>query len=430
MRSIKEFLSLDFGLFTRSNKIWLWLFIGVYAVFAVNILPVDIMLAMIVLIFLIAPVKECFFMFVFYTLWENVSVFSNGISLNFIFHIVLFAKIIMLSNGIRNGLRHKLANVVLLWMAYTFLYSIFSYISSGSLSGVNIFMKAVFVLYALSYMKEDSVNTRFWKTVFQIVAYSTLLAVVYGERYDTSLERWIVGLEGNIVFQLYGTLGTTRLGMFTVISLIYPLYYAKEKLLKIVLSALFVVLTFMTVSLSAFVLLCGLFVIYLLSKNYKWYKLVSVGCILVVVTFFVLPKLSDIDFIQPVVLRIESVKEALLSGDMNKATTGREDLNRFYIRNFERLPISEQMLGSGYVNALAQSESDTMLNSHNSYLDMSFYWGIFGAILFVFVCLKKVLYFKNSVDYYPILTLKILFLIIGFTVSMFSATFWTFFVFI
>lgn len=430
MNRINEILSLDSSLFSRSGRILLWLFIGAYAVFAANILPVDMVLALIVLLFLFAPVKECFFMFVFYTLWENVSVFGNGLTLNLIFHIILFVKIILFNEGLRNGLRHRLANTALLWTAFTCLYAMISYLSSGSLSGTHLFMKAVFALYALSYMNDTSVNSSFWKTLFQLVAISTLLTVVYGQRYDTSLERWIVGLEGNTALQLYGTLGTTRLGMFTVISIIYPLYYVKDKILKTVLTAIFVVLTFLTVSLTAFSLLCGLFVIYLLSRNYKWYKLIFAGVILGAVTLIAAPKLAEIDFIRPVALRIEMTEKSLKSGDIDKATTHRSGLAEYYVRDFKRAPVIKQLFGGGHISALANSRSQTMLNSHNSYLDMAFYCGILGVIIFFVVSLKKMFHFKTSTEYYPILTLKILFLIAGFTVSMFSATFWTFFLFV
>lgn len=423
----EEFYRLDTELFDKKNSRFIYLFILSFAIFSFNLVPVNAILTIILFLFVIAPLRACFFMFVFYTLWEYVAVFSNGITLNLLFHLILFAKILFFNNGLKIGIRHQLAPICIFWLFYTFVYALFCKLVNNSFTGFNIFFKSLFFIYALSYMNNNDNCNSFWKTVFQMIAISTILTVIYGYFYDTALERWITGLDDNYGSQLYGTLGTTRTGIFTVASIIYSLYYIKNKYLKVSILVVFTVLTFMTISITALGLMLAVFFIYFIYKRYfNGWKLISSITIVIFVSLFVFPYVSHIESIKPMFLRLQNISEHIKYGDIDKAVSGRDNLAIFYINEFEKGSNIEQLLGKFSTSALNSIETATM-NSHNSYIDMLFYFGIIGVILTLFISVRKIYFFRDFDCYYPVLSLKFVFLLVATSVSIFSSAYWIYF---
>lgn len=423
----EEFYRLDTELFDKKNSRFIYLFILSFAIFSFNLVPVNAILAIILFLFVIAPLRACFFMFVFYTLWEYVTVFSNGITLNLLFQIVLFVKILLFKEGLKLGLKHKLAPISLFWLYYTFIYGIFCALTENGFTGFNIFFKSLFFIYALSYMTDNEGCNMFWKTILMLIAISTLFSVVYGHFYDTAVQRWVTGLEGGYGTQLYGTLGTTRTGLFTVASIIYLLYYIKNIYLKIGFSFIYIIFTFMTISITAFLLLLGIFFIYFYSRGFlKGKRIITfiVAASFIAILFF--PHISQMDVMRPLFLRVEKIEEQIKLGDINNATSGREDLASYYVQELEQGSNLELFFGRFHTSALsAVNNSDA--NSHNSYIDMLFYFGFIGIVLLVFVSVKKIIFVKRLDCFYPVLSLKIIFLLVATSVSIFSSTYWLFF---
>lgn len=429
-QGLKELIHFQDSIFAEKERLSLLAFISAYAIFSFNVVPVNLILLVILLIFLFSSANTCLFMFTFYTLWEYVSVIGNGITLNLILHIILFAKICLSTKRISICKQHNLFIISVLWALFTLSYAIIGLVSTKGFEGFHFFIKSMVVVYALSYMMNEDDTYDFWKTIFQLIAISTIFSAIYGFFYNTSLERWIVGLEGHYGSQLYGTLGTTRLGMFTVVSLVYPLYFVQDKLLKYALIITFIILTLKTISITALGLLACLFMIYLYSKRYLWAKGFFSITILVLVLILSWPRLSHISVVRPIALRIEYSMNKIKKGNIDKATTGRSELKDFYTSKFDDLPLVNQYFGTGSSSALKYVKNASYLNSHNSYIDMMFYWGRCGIFFLLFVTIRKVMHFRNSFCFYPIFTLKICFLIVTGSVSVFSSTFWSFFIYL
>ena len=80
---------------SKNESTMLYIFIMLFVVFSFNIVPKDIMLLLIISIFSLSSMKNSLFMFLFFSVWENVAVFSFGITLNLVFQVIFFIKIIM-----------------------------------------------------------------------------------------------------------------------------------------------------------------------------------------------------------------------------------------------------------------------------------------------------------------------------------------------
>lgn len=83
------------------------------------------------------------------------------------------------------------------------------------------------------------------------------------------------------------------------------------------------------------------------------------------------------------------------------------------------------MFGEGKTAALGTISSVDM-NSHNTYLDMLFYYGIIGVIFILYCSVRKLSYYRLYNCFYPILTLKLLFIVGGASVSVFSISYYVF----
>lgn len=427
MREALKEMTSGIDVFLENDGRWLmWLFIFLYALFSFNVLPKDVPLAAILVVFAVAPVKCAFLMFAFYTLWEYVSVFSFGFSLNLLLQVILTLKILLNWSVIwRSIYASPLFMVTIAFFSFLFLYGVFAIMLTGSFTGISMAMKVFFGLYSISFFKTKEDRVVFWKAVSLVILLSTLLSVLYGVMNDTSIERWL-NEDEEYTEQLYGTLGTTRLGMFLVISLAYPAYYIQNKLLKIPLLAFLTVLCFKTVSITALFLLFFFFAMYLLYATKSVLK--SVACFLfaIVVVVVLFDELAKVDFVKPIASRIAYSVQMASYGDIDAATSNREGLSELAISKFQGYSFGEKLFGS----MQTATKVGLGMHTHNSYLDMLLYDGLVGLLFFFLFSFCRVFHYRSPLVLYPVLVIKGVLLLAATSVSIMSASFWLFFVFI
>ena len=90
--------------------------------------------------------------------------------------------------------------------------------------------------------------------------------------------------------------------------------------------------------------------------------------------------------------------------------------------DYKGLPLINKLIGSFYINRT--SFTTTGQYSHNSFIDVLLYSGIFGIILFVTAIFKNVSCYRKRQEFLSVLLLKIIFIITGLSVSMLSSTYW------
>ena len=410
----------------KETKLFL-LYVCLYALYSLNIIPGDIVLGLITVVFTSASMKGSLMMYLFFTLWENVTVFSFGVTLSLILQLIMFGKIVLYYLKSNKTVFYNFFDLTV--CALGFLYGIMDYlIGTGGLSGVSIAIDIFIIIYAHSVYRDESQSSKFWEAVFFTIMVSTIIAVIYGFFNDTSSDRWISGL--GFVKQLYGTIGTARIGMFLCASLIYPVFYLNKPLIKGVLCILLCIGVFMTFSLTSMICLIVFWSIVLLFKDRNNFRknLKKLGLVVILIMTVVLlwGSIREISIIKPIVIRIDVVIEGLKSGDMSAATSSRSYLADIYLNDFENYSLFGKLFGSFYSNRFRAIMGISGLDNyaHNSFIDILLYTGILGIISLFAWIVMKVRFLKGREEFLPVVLLKLIFLLTGFSVSMLTNCYW------
>ena len=125
--------------------------------------------------------------------------------------------------------------------------------------------------------------------------------------------------------------------------------------------------------------------------------------------------------------RITFSAEAYESGDISKATTGREEIQENYMKKLDDSSPFTIFFGNAE-SAMSSIGSD--INSHNTYIDILFFFGILGIILLVLYQGKKILLVRGQSYFYPLLSLKAILLLGAASVSVMSASYFMVLIFI
>lgn len=410
------------------------IYIMMFLFFSLSIIPKDIILSLIVVIFAISTLKSSLLMFLFFSLWENVTVFSFGITLNLILQVVFCIKILANSFNGAKTLKYRYLDIIIL--ISVLFYGVMNFlVGTRNLSGIGIGINVLIVIYATKLYNDKYQYSEFWKALFFVLLVSTLLSIIYGIINDTGLSRWISGM--GYMPQLYGTLGTARIGMFIVASLIYPVFYIKKKVIRVGLSILLTILAFMTLSITTIICLLNFWAIVLIFKRKATFenvlKLFLVMILVLLILFIFGSQIKEVSFIKPIVIRVSSMIESFQMGDMKSATSSRSNLLDAYMDDFRELPIFNKIFGTFYINRFSiiiGYNNEIQNYAHNSFVDILLYTGFFGVISIMLLLFKNLKFHKKRYEFLPILLLKATFILTGLSVSMLSSTYWFIWLFI
>jgi hypothetical protein len=125
---------------------------------------------------------------------------------------------------------------------------------------------------------------------------------------------------------------------------------------------------------------------------------------------------------------VNVVINRLLTGETDRALSGRVDIYSNYIQVFNSLTAFEKIFGLGCFSpyeALGFSRY-----SHNSFIDLLFLGGYFLLFCFIFLVIYLILKERKTKYFKVILLMKIILIINGLNVSMLTAGFWYFWLFI
>lgn len=430
LRKIKKgfFPRAYYQLITSKEISLMVVYMLLYLVLCFNIIPQDIIFSFIAIVVIMAPLKSALLMFLFFTLWENVTVFSFGITLNFFLQIIVFTKILINHIYFNNVLFYRFSDFLLLLGA--FFYGIMDYlIGTKGISGIGVGINLFIALYSFSIYRNEKRSVVFWEAVFFTLMCSTIIATIYGLINNTSHDRWIRGM--GYVKQLYGTVGTARMGMFFCSSLIYPVFYTKSKVIKIILSIMFSLGALMTLSITSLICLIFFWNVIILfkggnsfRKNIKILFFISISLFIICLSW---GRIREFRYIKPLAIRTASMVKALHAGDMRVATSTRSFLLKAYINDFKTYPLKNKVWGSFFINrfSIIKNNNVGVKNyAHNTFVDILLYSGILGIIFFNIIIFKRISFYKKRREFLPLLLLKGIFILTGLSVSMLTSSYW------
>ena len=180
--------------------------------------------------------------------WMYVGKFSFGLTVSLVNTVLLVLKIVIGRRKI------KITNLELILLVYLLMMGSAALVVNQTFTGISMVLYFFIAVYIHSrYASNNEYCDEFWGKCLFIIMISTAICVIYGFRAETGYVRWIKGM--GYVSQLYGTLGTSRFGLYLTLSLLYPLYYVRNKKTKIILCILLTIAILGTVSMTALLLL-------------------------------------------------------------------------------------------------------------------------------------------------------------------------------
>ena len=419
---------LRFNMLSEGEHKWLYAYMLLFIPYAFTSGFVDPLLALGLVIFVAAPLSPSFLIFVFYMLWEFVTTFSFGVTVVLLMQLIMVGKLVVnraLFKQFAGITYRKVRSLFLFLFGYMLVVGMISFILGNGLTGLGFFFKVTIVSYVLTYYVSDSSFDKLLKNVLQVLMISSILATIYGMTHELVVERWVSEM-GGYINQIKGTLGTTRMAFFYLTSIIFFLYYVTHPIVKYLGLICFTALTLMNVSLTAMALLLVIFFIYFFSIG-QIYKAVLYTMVSVAIAIVTFPLWSRMDLVQPIIFRTMSSFKAIMNGDVNTATSNREDLGDFYIKSWENSNPLIQMFGNANT---ATSVTSNDAYSHNTYLDILFFFGVVGIILLMIYQARRLWLSRHSIYFYPYLTIKVLFILGSASVSVMSATYYVFMIFL
>lgn len=386
----------------------------VFLLFSLKLLPVNIAMSIAVTLFAISPLELLSSLYFFSLPWAYIGKFSFGLTISLLQSSIFLIRLIVEKQSMMLS-RFELA--VLFELLITASLALIKY---SSLTGVSLVFYYLIACYLWhTYLLDNNKSSLFLQRSLFSVLISVAIAVIYGLIYRTGNNRWISGIGYSV--QLYGTMGTSRLGYYLCISMLYPLYFVKNKLPKILICCFLTVGILATVSMTAFIMMIFLYVVYFLSQNGpSLRKIAIIGAValgLLVVWIFA-NSISKISFIQPIYTRIQLTITSLENGDLNSATTGRESLLESGIRRFQDSSMMEKIWGGQSL------KDDGAMNTHNSYIDMLNYTGILGAFFVSLLQVYRLLQYRKLAQKNILFLIKALTLLCACSTSVFFAQYW------
>ncbi len=394
----------------------------------------NLFIAIIVVAFvLMLPLNSALLLYLFLFPWEFSLTLPVVGTLNTLVAIVLSFKMLVNYAFRRIGVGLNKLNIPLL--SILSVYSIVDLMVHKSIAGFGVLLDAIILIYIHKIKREN--RDQFWAIVFRSYVISVILACIYGVIHNSFNPRWISGI--GFVPQFYGTVGTSRMALLINIAILFTLVIPSYSKTKKALILLFLYpMLFMTISMAGLgsnliVVLYYLFIIYprIGERNLKRrsaFRSLQTSVILMLIVFLLYVFGDSIPFVSPVVARATRVINWLSSGDIDRATSGRAIILDSYLDVFRHLPLVNRLFGLGCFSSF--SVLGFVDYSHNSFIDLLFLGGFFLLTWFILL-LAYIIHRERDSEYFDVvLLMKAILIINGFNVSMLTAGFWYFWVFI
>ena len=190
-------------------------FVILFFVFALRIVPDDIILLFAIGLFCVAPINQTIMMYIFSFVWCLEAVFSFGITFSLIISVLFVLKCTFFNPKM-------FLNAYEIFFLLLFLViGMFNVLLYGTLTGVSIcvyFYASCIIFHKLISGTREEGET-FLKAILLMILIGFIEGTIYGYCEGTSILRWIPGF--GYVKQLYGTLGTSRFTLYGCVALLY-----------------------------------------------------------------------------------------------------------------------------------------------------------------------------------------------------------------
>lgn len=362
--------------------------------------------------------------------WERM------LSIPFIGSAMTVLQLLILIKGFSNKTSFFRVNVIQTFFILYFLaIGLYSFVVTKLISGLSICME---VLLILCMSRKLLGNKELLYQGLKYTSVSFLVSLGYSLAHGNFGRRWVDGL--GYVPLFLGVLESNETAFYCTLVILFLCvldYPLKKKLLYMVITYLALL---GTVSMTG-IAIASLAVVYavffgLLSYGKNGERL-SVNrkqkMIIILATVVYIGIVVNLDIGRAVYKRAVNTLANISMGNIDKATSGREELLTAYMGVFNSLPLTTRLFGTGYMGRQYMiSLGMNIQYPHNSFVELAFYAGYFG-ILLIAVCVINHLYnvFKSDRESGKLLFgIKLITIIEGFSVTMAGYGYWTIWLYI
>ena len=364
--------------------------------------------------------------YIFILFWESYTAlpFASGVS---IIGALLALRCFM-------SLLHsrKIRAIDFVLIVLLFLYGGMCFLVTRRLSGLEFATNSIIAAYIHKRLANDEAARKaFWRRVFRFILISGSIAILVGYfRYFTGNVKTVyLGGATERGRRFAGTLGTDRVCMMCCATAIYPLFYMKNRKLRLVFIGMCLLAIIMTVGITAILCLALFSLVYFFGmmkrssvKRSTKRRLVLLVIIVILFAFFAWQFSDGIGILSSMVVRVKRVVNKLEEGNYVGATSHRTMLYGQYLGVFKDFSLPKKLFGSASLSYYTEMGFDN--HSHNSYIDMLLYFGILPMLFILLSVIRNIKSYKGSGIGLPILLLKVAYCFTGLSVSMLTASYW------
>lgn len=357
----------------------------------------------------------------FYTIllpWERILGIPGIGSLTLLIQIQIIVRLVIIrKEKIQKGIRFVI-------IFYFCLYAIISFSANLNLSGFGLVFELV-LMEILFKQKSTEKKGEIWNSIGRFYTFSAIVSCFFGVFHGLFAERWIDGL--GRVKAFLGIQGANQTGFCLNIAILFLLTTSipfKKKVFGLFICGAFIALT---ISFTSIVCLLLIFLSCILTdsldgiKPQRSTKVFFVFVIVISIVIFISsPAGISIRY------RITDILSNAEAGNYARATSGRTDLGELYLDSFNQLPVVNRMIGTfEFSRSFMMQSGNQYAYSHNTYIDILFYSGIIGVFIQLFASLLSLSTIqKGDILRKKLFILKILVIIEGFSLSIYSESFW------
>lgn len=372
----------------------------------------------IAIIFITIPIEMALPFYAILLPWERILSLPGAGTLTLLIQLLLLAKYINSNKGRFTG------SPRLVYVGYFAIYAVISFALNGAYSGFGLLFEFL-LLELLFRSKSTEAKTKIWNEIGKYYTLSLIVSCFFGVVHGLFAERWVDGL-GRVPAFL-GIQGANQTGFCINIAILLILTTKIPRRRKIV--GLIICGGFLAATISFTSIACALLVVMgcLLTDSIdglnpkKTTKILFAMFVMAVAVIYVISPAGIL-----VRYRVASVFNNISSGNIQRATSGRNVLSEMYLIRFEQLPLINKLIGVfNFARSYVMSGGEYYQYSHNTFLDMLFYSGIIGIVIQIiasFATFRPIE--KTDLLRKKILVLKILVIIEGFSLSIYSESFW------
>lgn len=357
--------------------------------------------------------------------WERMLAIPGFSSLISILQILFIIKIISFKYSI------KVKKIEVIIFLYFSIIGVISFINYSSLSALMIPIEMAIIFFMSDKIFSDEVV---FYSVINITVVSLLTSLLYALVHLNFAKRWVDGIGYVPLFR--GVLESNETAFYCGLAL-FLVCIAKNSLRKkLIIMFLLAAGLFATVSLTgialAIIALSFAFVFNLINikKNEDIFFLSRKQKLLFALLVFIIAMIIlNTDMGRAIVIRIQNAISQFMSGNIDKATSGRENLLNTYLHVYNELPLYQKIFGTGLMGReYLLSLGYAIQYPHNSFIELLFYEGVAGlGIIFFYIAQKLYfIYQNNKYNSKILMIIKLLTIIEGLSVTMSGYAYWTF----